>query len=50
MQFRFIALIALWTCISGPIFAPIGATPSSRSAHIAPQAPHARQASSALSR
>jgi|GEM_PF-2626844 hypothetical protein len=32
MQFRWIALIALWTCLSGPIFAPVGATPSSRHA------------------
>jgi hypothetical protein len=46
MQFRFIALIALWTCISGPIFAPVGATPSSRPARVAPQAPHAAHASS----
>jgi hypothetical protein len=50
MQFRCIALIALWTCISGPIFAPIGATPSSRHARVAPQAPHTGRASSALPR
>jgi len=43
MQFRCIALIALWTCISGPIFAPISLTPS-RPVRVAP-AQHVSHAS-----
>jgi hypothetical protein len=46
MQFRWIALIALWTCISGPIFAPVGATPSSRHA----DRPHTGRLTSELHR
>ncbi len=36
MQFRCIALIAVWTCISGPIFAPISLAPSSRPVGVTP--------------
>jgi hypothetical protein len=29
MRFRFIAVVALWTILSGPIFAPVCPSPSS---------------------
>ncbi len=54
MQFRWIALLALWTCVSGPIFGgPIASSarpPEHHAAPASPWTPHAWHSSTELHR
>jgi hypothetical protein len=55
MPFRWLALLALWTCLCGPVFGTPGASsarpPEPRhAAPAAPRTPHARHSSAELHR
>jgi hypothetical protein len=40
MEFRWVALIALWTSISGPIFVPVAPPTPAKPAHVSHVTPH----------
>jgi len=54
MEFRWIAILALWTCLSGPIFGVPGASsskpPEPHVTPTSPSAPHAWHSSTELHR